>query len=154
MLTFICGSHYGLGGAWNREAHVAGRHGCTCRHVPVGGGLGRGMAIQCLVKGLEDMRWSLWRRTPGFGGYCPEICGGGRGDSKSEGGISCPVPYPAHMGEPTIQHTTIGDCFLRTHRRRGWLRGGGRINTDKLLAAEISTTLPFLHYKQATNIQA
>lgn len=47
-------------GLWG-SATGEGRHGCTCRHVPVRGGLGRGWLFSAWFGSLEDMRQSLER---------------------------------------------------------------------------------------------
>lgn len=51
----------GFGGLQQGKAHVAGRHGCTCRHVPVRGGLGTGWLFSAWFGGLEGRRRSLGR---------------------------------------------------------------------------------------------
>lgn len=116
---------------------MTGRHGCTHR-----GGLGRGMAIQCPVQGLEGEGGSfrVWL-------LLPTSLRGSRGDvsQKVRPALSCFLPC------------TLGRTHHSTHhnrRDRHKLGEGlvwGKAESPHKLLAEISTARPFLPCKRATD---
>lgn len=99
----------GFGGLQQGKAHVAGRHGCTCGHVPVRGGLGRGPLFSAWFGGLKDMEGA-----PGNHSFCPWVWRVA-GEIKSEGVL--PTLHTRREPVNSAYHDSEDRDLLRT---RGW----------------------------------
>lgn len=109
------GSHsMGFGGLQQGKAHVAGRHGCTCRHVPVRGGLGRGRLFSAWFGGFEGHEAESGKGAPGNHNFCPWVCRVA-GEIKSEGVL--PTLHTRKEPVNSAYHDSGDRDLLRT---RGW----------------------------------